>query len=130
MTERQGASSVPENIFTPSASPTDPEGNHFSDKPIPCNPDQLHIPLSPLACLNKYEALILLGEDSITNNNILLCTSYIVNVKYKALICTHCKCAVILESTLQHVRKHHPQCRIPKDFAIQLKSKYPALATE
>jgi hypothetical protein len=130
MMERQGTSSVPANVFLPSAQPTDPKANHPADQPIPCNADQPRTPLSLLARPNKYKALILLGEDSITNDNILLCTPYIINVKYKALICTHCKCAVTLESTLQHVHKHHPQCRVPKNFVIQLKSKYPTLATE
>jgi hypothetical protein len=74
-------------------------------------------PQTKLPHLNEYDPL-------------LLRTPYVVNNKYAVLICVACKYSIAPNKALKHARKHHPYCKVPESFVIQLKSRYLGLTSE
>jgi hypothetical protein len=98
--------------------PTSLRSNAIQEAPIGFSPP------------NQYEMLILPCNNSITNEPLLRCTPYIINIQYLVLICTQCKHAVNPGSAFKHVRKLHPGCKVPATLAAQLNEKYPMLTAE
>lgn len=80
--------------------------------------------------LNKHELLIAPNEHSIVDNALLRCTPYIVNTKYKVLICTCCRYSVNPDRALDHLRKYHPHCKVQTNFAMSVRTKFPGLVCE
>jgi hypothetical protein len=80
--------------------------------------------------LNKHELLIAPNEHSIVEDALLRCTPYIVNTKYKVLICTCCRYSFNPDRALDHLRKYHPQCKVQAEFAILVRTKFPGLVCE
>jgi hypothetical protein len=87
-------------------------------------------PPSEVSCANQYEAVIRPDGHSITNDELLSRTPYIVNTKHMALICIHCKHSVNPNSASDHVKQKHRYCKLPRTFTTELNAKYPGLATE
>ena len=80
--------------------------------------------------LNRYEALIRAGKESIIDDPLLLPTPYIVNTKHKCLICVDCKHGVDPQSALTHVHQLHQHCRPPRTLVTQLGRSHPGLRRE
>lgn len=102
-----------------------PDGKETSAE---CSTVSRELPTS----LNKYELLIALDKHSIADDALLRCTPYIVNTKYKVLICTCCRYSVNPERILDHLRKYHPHCKaqLETNFATLFHAKFPGLVCE
>lgn len=88
-----------------------------SRKPMPSSP-------------NKFELRVFPDNHSIVNDSLLRCTPYIVNVKYKVLICTDCKYSIIRDCALEHLRQKHPHCKVEATFPAHLDKRFPGLISE
>jgi hypothetical protein len=82
------------------------------------------------AALNQHELLILPDEHSIIDDHLLRCTPYIINIKYRVLICTDCRHCVNPERASEHLRKHHSHCKVGTKFTAEVVAKYPGLVNE
>lgn len=80
--------------------------------------------------LNKHELLIAPNEHSIVDDALLRCTPYIVDTKYKVLICTCCQHSVNPDRARDHLHKYHPHCKVQKNFAMSVRTKFPGLVCE
>jgi hypothetical protein len=89
----------------------------ISRKPMPTSP-------------NKFELRVSPGDHSIINDPLLRCTPYIVNVKYKVLICTDCKYCIIPDCVLEHLHQKHPHCKVEASFSAHLHRRFPGLVSE
>jgi hypothetical protein len=95
--------------------------------------DILQKPTSPILAPrspNKFELRVFLDKHSITNNALLKCTPYIVNVKYMVLICTDCRYCVNPDHALEHLRRDHPHCKVETTFSEHLTERFPGLLSE
>lgn len=80
--------------------------------------------------LNKHELLIAPNKQSIVDDDLLRCTPYIVNTKYKVLICTCCRYSVNPDRAMDHLRKYHPHCKVQTKFTTLVRTKFPGLVCE
>jgi hypothetical protein len=107
----------------------DYSGSANSNAPAPPSMHEVPDIWSQAPRPNKYESCVDPDERCVLDDNLLLCTPYIINTKYMVLICTHCKRAVRPDSAAKHARKIHPHCKVAVKFTAQLHEKYPGLAT-
>ena len=96
-----------------------------NNTPVMSNqPDEAPTPL------NKLEMLILPDEHSTIDDPLLRCTPYIINTNYRVLICTDCRHCVNPNRASEHLRKHHPHCKVGTKFTAEVVTKYPGLLNE
>ncbi|KAL6297747.1 hypothetical protein BKA93DRAFT_754678 [Sparassis latifolia] len=94
---------------------TSPDSAHCSTR---------HVFAAELCLPNKHEVLVRPDERTIIDEAFLLCTPYVVNTEYMALICTTCKCAVSVEDAIKHADRYHPQCKVSRTLVTQLRERY------
>ena len=87
-------------------------------------------PRQVLAPMNAHELRVLPDEHSVIDDDLLRCTPYIVNDEYMVLICTDCRHGVNHDRASEHLRKHHPHCKVRTDFVSQLNARFPELESE
>jgi len=80
--------------------------------------------------LNKYESRVFPDEYSILDDALLKCTPYIVNTKYKVLVCTECRRCVIPNRASEHLHIHHSHCKVGTGFCERLCVRFPELVAE
>jgi hypothetical protein len=80
--------------------------------------------------LNERELRVAPDEHSIISNDLLRCTPYIVNSLYDVLICTDCRHCINPDRASEHLRKHHPHCKVGTGFVSQLNESFPGLKSE
>jgi hypothetical protein len=80
--------------------------------------------------LNERELRVAPDEHSITSDDLLRCTPYIVNSLYEVLICTDCRHCINPDRASEHLRKHHPHCKVGTGFVSQLHKRFPGLRSE
>ncbi len=79
---------------------------------------------------NKFESRVFPDQHTITNDALLKCTPFIVNVKYRVLICTDCRYCVNPDRALEHLRRDHPHCKVETTFSKHLNQRFPGLLSE
>jgi hypothetical protein len=79
---------------------------------------------------NKFELRVFPDKHTITNDALLKCTPYIVNVQYMVLICTDCRCCINPDRALEHLRRDHPHCKVGTAFSEHLNERFPGLLSE
>ena len=76
---------------------------------------------------NKFELRVFPDKHTITNDALLKCTPYIVNVQYIVLICTDCRCCINPDRALEHL--DHPHCKAETTFSEQVNKRFPGLVS-
>ena len=104
------------------ARPDEQSVSDISRKPTP--------PIITSRSANKLESRVFPDEHCVINDGHLKCTPYIVNVKYRVLICTDCRYCIKPDRALEHLRHEHPHCKVEATFPDHLKNRFPDLVAE
>jgi len=112
---------------TPALSSGDSQWTSGDTNRTPATPNQRNKVPTPL---NQYELLILPDEHSTIDDPLLRCTPYIINTKYKVLICTDCRHCINPGRASEHLRKNHSHCKVGTKFTTEVVTKYPGLVNE
>ena len=103
-----------------------PNPQHLAPEPLVGQP----LSWQQFAKPNKWERLVRPDRFTLTDENLLRKTPYIINSQYNALICLQCKHAVSPDSAASHARKEHGCRTIVDGFDKALILKYPFLVSE